>query len=108
MNKILYLTVYSACLLASHGIPFGFETGSNPLFFTNVCDLSALHEEHKYIACKFYFVRNNAPNYYFLLVLVHLFIIIEFLLWTQELGIFFQLSLVLYLEKNKSYKLIMV
>lgn len=43
--------VYSACLLASHGIPFGFETGSNPLFFTNVCDLSALHEEHKYIAC---------------------------------------------------------
>lgn len=62
INKILYPTVYSACLLASHGIPFGFETGSNPLFFTNVCDLSALHEEHKYIACKFYFVINNALN----------------------------------------------
>lgn len=43
--------VYCACLLASHGIPFGFETGSNPLFFTNVCDLSALKEEHKYVAC---------------------------------------------------------
>ena len=45
--------VYCACLLASHGIPFGFETGSNPLFFTNVCDLTALKDEHKYIACKF-------------------------------------------------------
>ncbi|XP_068722188.1 DENN domain-containing protein 11-like [Montipora capricornis] len=43
--------VYCACLLASHGIPFGFETGSNPLFFTNVCDLSALKDEHKYVAC---------------------------------------------------------
>ncbi|XP_031560300.1 DENN domain-containing protein 11-like [Actinia tenebrosa] len=43
--------VYCACLLASHGIPFGFETGSNPLFFTNVCDLETLHNEHKYIAC---------------------------------------------------------
>ncbi|KXJ13053.1 protein LCHN [Exaiptasia diaphana] len=43
--------VYCACLLASHGIPFGFETGSNPLFFTNVCDLDTLQNEHKYIAC---------------------------------------------------------
>ncbi|KAK3733984.1 hypothetical protein QZH41_009839, partial [Actinostola sp. cb2023] len=43
--------VYCACLLASHGIPFGFETGSNPLFFTNVCDLDTLQNEHKYVAC---------------------------------------------------------
>ena len=48
----IFVAVYCACLLASHGIPFGFETGSNPLFFTNVCDLSALKEEHKYVACK--------------------------------------------------------
>ena len=52
--------MYCACLLASHGIPFGFETGSNPLFFTNVCDLSALKEEHKYVACKLHdFVLNK-------------------------------------------------
>lgn len=47
------LPVYCACLLASHGIPFGFETGSNPLFFTNVCDMDTLHNEHKYIACEY-------------------------------------------------------
>jgi len=52
MIVFILFTVYCACLLASHGIPFGFETGSNPLFFTNVCDLSALKEEHKYVACK--------------------------------------------------------
>ena len=48
--------VYCACLLGSYSVrlPFGFETGSNPLFFTNIFDIPQLGNEHKYIACKYY------------------------------------------------------
>ncbi|CAB4000170.1 Hypothetical predicted protein, partial [Paramuricea clavata] len=43
--------VYCACLLGSHSIPLSFETGTNPLFFTNIFDIPQLGTEHKYIAC---------------------------------------------------------
>ena len=44
--------VYCACLLGCHSVPLYFETGTNPLFFTNIFDIPKLAMEHKYIACK--------------------------------------------------------
>jgi hypothetical protein len=52
-NVSSFFLVYCACLLGSHSTPLSLESGTNPLFFTNIFDIPQLGTEHKYIACTY-------------------------------------------------------
>ena len=48
----LLLTVYCACLLASHVLPIDLDTDNNPQFYVNVADIEQLRTMGNYIACE--------------------------------------------------------